>query len=916
MNPAWTGKKRSYVDLTDDLSDKEIDPRTVLRPRRKAPNTMRNQCNPQQTRRLPPDMDSRIVQQSRLLGPNTMRSQTYPQQTPPTPIRPNVTASVLGIPASLRMSNGFDAAGAFQPYQQPQPYLQPQQLRQPARPARPVLPGSFPAQRVPQLPRAPARPALPVKVAGHNYHYSPILAQANALGARTVQPVPSSLNATPRGIATPRASTSAAPPSRSGRPVNYPPNLPHEAQAVGVPRQVQEKIATSNTSQISGTGVTRGQKVTNNGAQQPRRTLLDPVSRKVVTPLSRSADNTPANTNDFAISTASNPANSVVGVQEGTSSSVPSKVPLNACQSAKPQETYKGIYDDTWRVLGFDEEFIAANNKAWDEQFARIDNPLDGDVFKASGAGVPVQHHSNPDATVIEGGTQEFVGIRATGFDWAALQDDFNPSEVSFGAQGIWGLSEQEKEHIDGVIDNFLKTPSSSSGTLSISARESSTLSSKTQTPDTVAIVEVRNAIPSLSARSLRPSDNEQPSATSSTVPIAAAQPPPARKVKHYRTSEHAKEEARRQCGMVKGEEQKSTGSRTLELYIPVELGGDDPDSPLPPGTSLEDICQRFPNHMVGAGLDAFLQWRWSYINIWNAVPEATKRLWYKCGVIGKNLDDPRFFLCNRLRDRRDELLDSKQQAFARLMLGGKLHPSGMGYGRGIPRLDKHMQDEGCTKTKDGWVLGETGLAAQVNPNKRGSDEIDQDVPAEPQPRRKKAKARVNSTTALATLASPQPLQEAAAIQGLSFDEATTGSSPPAETDLQAAIPTHDNTLAGNASHGTKRAREDDESIPGKRARLDGMPAMQGQVHEPLLAPLSDGPQFGNSLDLGTAPTGSVNGGDDIFSHLDDTGATSGDLGLFSAGGDFHGAGLNFDKLLNADDTDLLEWYDPMMPKT
>ena len=101
----------------------------------------------------------------------------------------------------------------------------------------------------------------------------------------------------------------------------------------------------------------------------------------------------------------------------------------------------------------------------------------------------------------------------------------------------------------------------------------------------------------------------------------------------------------------------------------------DDPNQPVPKDTSLEEMCQHYPNHLIGPGLDPFIQRNWSYINIWSNLPDKITDSWKQEGVIRENTQDPRTFLNNRLRNCRDELI--KAGTYRALMEAPKLFPSG-----------------------------------------------------------------------------------------------------------------------------------------------------------------------------------------------------------------------------------------------
>ncbi len=220
------------------------------------------------------------------------------------------------------------------------------------------------------------------------------------------------------------------------------------------------------------------------------------------------------------------------------------------------------------------------------------------------------------------------------------------------------------------------------------------------------------------------------------------------------RDSKDKKEEARRQCGQ---DDITNTPFATKLNFLP---GYPLSNAPIPQGSTLEDICQYFPNHLSREGLDPFFQWRWSYIDIWNAVPEQIKRLWHRHGIIGPHNDDPRMFLNGRVRVSRRQLLADR--AFGHLMFAQKIYHATTGPREGVTGLDGYLMQEGWVKQPGGqWVLGTPGPAAQVGSNKKRRSNTDEDD--EDAPQAKKARTETDQQSVVPPTAATVNVQSAQA---------------------------------------------------------------------------------------------------------------------------------------------------------
>ncbi|KIW14212.1 hypothetical protein PV08_06993 [Exophiala spinifera] len=56
-------------------------------------------------------------------------------------------------------------------------------------------------------------------------------------------------------------------------------------------------------------------------------------------------------------------------------------------------------------------------------------------------------------------------------------------------------------------------------------------------------------------------------------------------------------------------------------------------DEPIPATASLEEICEKYPNHVRGSYLEAFLQWRWSATDMWKYFTDHAKAELHTMGI-------------------------------------------------------------------------------------------------------------------------------------------------------------------------------------------------------------------------------------------------------------------------------------------
>ena len=188
----------------------------------------------------------------------------------------------------------------------------------------------------------------------------------------------------------------------------------------------------------------------------------------------------------------------------------------------------------------------------------------------------------------------------------------------------------------------------------------------------------------------------------------------------------------------------------------------------VPPGTTLEEICSRYPNTLVGEGLDPFLQWRWSYIDVYNAVSAEVKDRWLREGVVHSETRDPRMFMCNRLRFRRDQHI--KADTLGALLEAPKLFPCVGGYKKGLRNLDKFLKEgpKGVNRRRKRENVDDTdedgASPTQSEPRTAPSDETSEEVsvPIAPAAKRQRRNGQLEAVRG-------QPRNQPATSDQLSF---------------------------------------------------------------------------------------------------------------------------------------------------
>lgn len=151
--------------------------------------------------------------------------------------------------------------------------------------------------------------------------------------------------------------------------------------------------------------------------------------------------------------------------------------------------------------------------------------------------------------------------------------------------------------------------------------------------------------------------------------------------------------------------------------------------TPIPKGTTLEDICQQYPNHLWGEGLDVFMQWRWSHNMIWENMAPLHER-YIELGVVKRETTKKEGFLSNRMRNRRKQLGDDR---IKELLAAPKMYPSTTGMAKGLRNIDfvpgedlPYVASDGAQVTNDATLApsGSDGLdiGEQGVPNMAGVD--------------------------------------------------------------------------------------------------------------------------------------------------------------------------------------------------
>ncbi|OAP55870.1 hypothetical protein AYL99_10022 [Fonsecaea erecta] len=96
-------------------------------------------------------------------------------------------------------------------------------------------------------------------------------------------------------------------------------------------------------------------------------------------------------------------------------------------------------------------------------------------------------------------------------------------------------------------------------------------------------------------------------------------------------------------------------------------------DEPIPPETSLEEICSKYPNHLRGSYLDAFIQWHWSGTDMYTCLTQAAINDFKAFGITTcKTFANRANFLTKRLDARLSALSADEVTA---LCMAPKIRP-------------------------------------------------------------------------------------------------------------------------------------------------------------------------------------------------------------------------------------------------
>ncbi|EXJ70840.1 uncharacterized protein A1O5_05831 [Cladophialophora psammophila CBS 110553] len=80
-------------------------------------------------------------------------------------------------------------------------------------------------------------------------------------------------------------------------------------------------------------------------------------------------------------------------------------------------------------------------------------------------------------------------------------------------------------------------------------------------------------------------------------------------------------------------------------------------DEPIPPNASLEEVCIRYPNHLRGSYLDAFIQWHWSATDMYSCLTDIAINEFKAFGITtSKSFANRANFLMKRLDARLSAL--------------------------------------------------------------------------------------------------------------------------------------------------------------------------------------------------------------------------------------------------------------------
>lgn len=125
-------------------------------------------------------------------------------------------------------------------------------------------------------------------------------------------------------------------------------------------------------------------------------------------------------------------------------------------------------------------------------------------------------------------------------------------------------------------------------------------------------------------------------------------------------------------------------------------------DTPLPPGTSCVNIVKRFPNHLCGSNLNAFLQYFWSAEKIVKHASLKVKAVWIEQGIHGKH-SNPANFIRNRLDTYAEKVLG--EASLRKLISEPKERPCGLSgdeeYGKSNP-LGLNLNPRSATSARTG----------------------------------------------------------------------------------------------------------------------------------------------------------------------------------------------------------------------
>lgn len=116
-----------------------------------------------------------------------------------------------------------------------------------------------------------------------------------------------------------------------------------------------------------------------------------------------------------------------------------------------------------------------------------------------------------------------------------------------------------------------------------------------------------------------------------------------------------------------------SNGERAqFQMLTDYEL----PDFPLPPGTTCLQILERYPNHLCGQYLEAFIQYFWSPERMEAKTPDVIKEKWYDQAIIKTAKSRPANFIRNRMDTHMEKVLG--EAGVRRLIESPKHRPSGL----------------------------------------------------------------------------------------------------------------------------------------------------------------------------------------------------------------------------------------------